>query len=215
LSPGRLLRRTLTRKAFKAYADNTFNLFQAIKSHSDKEIIVDSSKLPGRALALTNIPGVDLFVIHLVRDGRGVAWSLLQSYKRDVKAGLQKEIRPRSALRTAARWCVVNIATEMLRWKLKRTRYVRVKYEDFVINPVPTLESVGKMVGLDLTDIALKLRDGAPIQPAHQIAGNRLRMNKSIRLVRDEAWRTQMPERERAAFDWLGGWLLRRYGYRR
>jgi hypothetical protein len=84
-----------------------------------------------------------------------------------------------------------------------------------VADPVPTLERIGEMIGLDLSDIALKLRDGEPIQPAHQIAGNRLRMNKSIRLASDETWRTQLPARERAAFDRLGGWLLRRYGYAR
>jgi hypothetical protein len=211
----RILRRTLTRRSFQSYAEKTFRLFEAIKHHSGKEIIVDSSKLPGRALALTSIPGIDLFVVHLVRDGRGVAWSLLQSYKRDVKAGVQKEIRPKSALRTAARWCVVNVATEALRWKLGRGRYIRVKYEDLVVDPVPTLERIGEMIDLDLADIALKLQGGEPIQPTHQIAGNRLRMNKSIRLVGDEAWRTHLPARERAAFDRLGGWLLRRYGYAR
>lgn len=215
LSSRRILRRTLNRQAFRSYADKTFSLFEAIKRHSGKEIIVDSSKLPGRALALTSIPGIDLFVIHLVRDGRGVAWSLLQGYNRDVKAGVQKDIKPKSALRTAARWCVVNVATEALRWKLGQRRYIRVKYEDLVVDPVPTLERIGELIDLDLADIALKLQTGEPIQPTHQIAGNRLRMNKSIRLVKDEAWRTQLPARERAAFDWLGGWLLRRYGYAR
>jgi hypothetical protein len=214
LSYRRILR-ILDRQAFKTYGEESVRLFEAIKQHSGKQVIVDSSKLPGRALALASIPGIDLFVVHLVRDGRGVAWSLLQGYKRDLKAGLQKEIKPKSALRTAVRWCVVNLVTEALRWKLGRGRYLRVKYEDLVTDPVPTLERIGEMIGLDLSDIALKLRDGEPIQPAHQIAGNRLRMNKSIRLASDETWRTQLPARERAAFDRLGGWLLRRYGYAR
>ena len=213
LSSHRILRRALGRQTFKSYADETFRLLQAIRQHSGKEVIVDSSKLPGRALALASIPGIDLSVIHLVRDGRGVAWSLLQGYRRDLKAGLQKEIKPKSALRTAARWCVVNVVTEALRWKLGPGRYIRVKYEDLVVDPVRTLERIGGMIDLDLADIAQKLRGGEPIEPSHQIAGNRLRMNKSIRLVRDEAWRTQMPATERAAFDRLGGWLLRRYGY--
>jgi hypothetical protein len=215
LGSRRILRRILDRQGFKTYADESFRLFEAIKQHSGKDIIVDSSKMPGRALALASIPKIDLFVVHLVRDGRGVAWSLLQGYNRDVKAGLQKEIKPKSALRTAARWCVVNLVTEALRWKLGPGRYLRVKYEDLVVDPLPTLQRIGEMIDLDLADIALKLRGGEPIQPTHQIAGNRLRMNKSIRLVSDEAWRTQMPAKERAAFDRLGGWLLRRYGYAR
>lgn len=213
LSPSRLLRRTLNRRLFRSYARDTLSLFEAIRCYSGKEIIVDSSKLPGRALALASIPGIDLFVIHLVRDGRGVAWSMLQSYQKDIKAGLQREIKPKSVVRTAVRWCIVNITTEMLRWRLGNGRYVRVKYEDFVTDPAPALDMIGKMTGIDLAEIAKGLQSGEPIKPAHQIAGNRLRMNKSIRLVGDEAWRTQMPAKERAVFDRLGGWLLQRYGY--
>lgn len=215
LSLRRLLRRAFGGSSFQTYARKTLSLFEAIRRHSGKEIVVDSSKLPGRALALASIPGIDLFVIHLVRDGRGVAWSLLQSYKKDIKAGLQREIKPKSAVRTAARWCVVNLATEALRWKLGRGRYIRIKYEDFVADPVAMLNRIGEMTDLDLTEIALGLRNGVPITPAHQIAGNRLRMSKSIRLARDETWQALMPARERAAFDRLGGWLLRRYGYSR
>lgn len=213
--PVRILGRTLTRKNFNAYADETVKLLEAIRSHSGKDIIVDSSKLPGRALAFSRIPEIDLFVIHLVRDGRGVAWSLLRSYDIDVKAGVQKKIEPRSTIHTAGRWIVVNIATEMLRWRLGRKRYIRVRYEDFIDDPAAVLERIGGMTGIDFSDVASALRGGEPIHPAHQIAGNRLRMNKSIRLVQDEAWRRDMPARERAAFGRFGGWLLRRYGYSR
>ena len=79
-------------KQLDTYVLHTKRLFDAIISHSHAQMLVDSSKLPGRAMALSFVPGIDLRVIHVVRDGRGVAWSLLKYYQRDVKSGLQKEI---------------------------------------------------------------------------------------------------------------------------
>src|SRR3712207_8630396 len=49
---------------------------------SGKPVIVDSSKSPARALALGMVPGIDLYVVHLVRDGRGVATSLRKTLDR-------------------------------------------------------------------------------------------------------------------------------------
>lgn len=213
LSPWRTLRTSLARRAFKAYQRDTLRLFECVRSSTHKDVLVDSSKMPGRAAALASMPGIELFVIHFVRDGRGVAWSLLQAYKRDVKSGVQKEIKPKPPLRTALRWLVVNIAAEMLRWKVGRANYLRLRYEDFVVDPVGAMEKISDMTGVDLTEIGCRLQAGEPIQPAHQIAGNRLRMNKSIRLAHEENWRSKMPAGMQTAFNGMSGWLLRRYGY--
>ena len=78
-------------KQLDTYALHTMRLFDAIISHSHAQVIVNSSKLPGRAMALSLVPGIDLRVIHIVRDGRGVAWSLLKdAINGYVKSGLQK-----------------------------------------------------------------------------------------------------------------------------
>lgn len=213
LSPWRIFGTTLGRRAFKAYENDTLRLLECISSSTQRDVLVDSSKLPGRASALAAMPAIELFVIHFVRDGRGVAWSLLQAYKRDLKSGVQKEIKPKPPLRTALRWLVVNLAAEMLRWRVGRRNYLRMRYEDFVADPVGSMDRIGDMIGLDLAGIGRRLEAGEPIHPAHQIAGNRLRMNKSIRLAHEEAWRSKMPAETRTAFNGMGGWLLRRYGY--
>ena len=106
------------RKQFAFYARHTPRLFEAMLSQAGKKIIVDSSKLPWRAMALARIPEIDLRVIHVVRDGRGVAWSLAKAYERDVKSGLQREIKPKSVSRTALRWSMVNLGTEYLSRRL-------------------------------------------------------------------------------------------------
>ena len=164
-------------------------------------------------MALALNPEIDLRVIHVVRDGRGVAWSLAKAYERDVKSGLQREIKPKPVWRTALRWSMVNLEAEYLSRKQGPHRFMRLRYEDFVSNPAEALRKIGAFAGLDFGDIGERLKQGEAIRPSHQIAGNRLRMNTSISLAKDEAWRSMMPRRQQAAFNRLGGWMLRRYGY--
>lgn len=200
-------------KQLDTYALHTKRLFDAIISHSHAQMIVDSSKLPGRAMALSRVPGIDLRVIHVVRDGRGVAWSLLKRYQRDVKSGLQREIKSKSVFRTALRWSIVNIATEFLSRRLGAQKFMRVRYEDFTTNPAEILRQIGTFLDLDLSQAGATLQSGQPISPGHQLAGNRLRMNASISLSKDESWRSQMPSSQQVSFWRLSSWLLRRYGY--
>ncbi|WP_172402085.1 sulfotransferase family protein [Ensifer aridi] len=200
-------------KQLAPYALHTKRLFDTMLLASDAQMIVDSSKLPGRAMALAQIPGIDMRVIHLVRDGRGVAWSLLKGYERDAKSGLQKEIKPRSVFRTALRWSIVNLAVEYLSRKLGRQKVMRVRYEDFASHPVALMQQIGAFLELDLSHIGSSLQDGHPIAPGHQVAGNRLRMDASIALNKDESWRTRMPAEQQVSFERLGGWMLKRYGY--
>ena len=200
-------------KQFSLYTRHTKRLFGAMHSCSGRQMIVDSSKLPGRAMALAQIPGIDMRVIHLVRDGRGVAWSLLKGYERDTTSGLQKEIKPKSVFRTALRWSMVNLAVEYLSRKLGPERVIRVRYEDFASEPVAVMEKIGAFLELDLSRVGTSLQNGEAMGPGHQVVGNRLRMNTSIALNKDETWRARMPARQQISFQRLGGWMLRRYGY--
>ena len=199
---------------FSAFADETGRLFDIIASKSGKKVIVDSSKLPGRAASLARMASIDLFVVHLIRDGRGVAWSMMKAYKPDLKAGLQREIKPKSVYRTGLRWAMLNLGAERLKNIVGPQRYLRLRYEDFVRDPESALRRIGEMVeGLDLAPIGKAIHGGAAARPVHQIAGNRLRMNETIRLSMDEAWRADMPSKSRRDFSRLCGWLLQRYGY--
>lgn len=200
--------------AFDKFGDATAGLFRQISQASGKTVIVDSSKMPGRAAALAKMPGVDLYVVHLVRDGRGVAWSLSKSYARDVSAGLQREIKPKSALRTSLRWSMVNLAAEGLRRAAGDGRYLLVRYEDFVTDPASVMTRIGEMIGVSLSEAGMRIAQGQGIRAGHQIAGNRLRLNPSIKMQIDETWRAEMPAAKRRAFESLSGWLLKRYDYR-
>src|SRR5207253_8405334 len=66
--------------ALREYRGLLGNLYSAIKEVSGCAVIVDSTKRASYALLLRDVPGVDLRLVHLVRDSRGVAYSSLKSF---------------------------------------------------------------------------------------------------------------------------------------
>ena len=211
LSPRRALWRLSHKAETSEYARGTSKLLKSLAAVAGRSVLVDSSKLPGRAFALAEAPGIELYVVHVVRDGRGVGWSMMKPFKRQVEKGLQKELKPKPLLYTALRWVVVNLAAELLCRKVGKHRCIRVRYEDFVSNPAATLGSILSLVGGDIQPE--QYREDSPFRPEHQVAGSRHRMEKEITLLKDERWQNEMPAQKRRTFGIPGGVLLRRYGY--
>lgn len=175
-------------------------------------IIVDSSKLPGRGFVLAATPGVELFVVHLVRDARAVAWSLSKPHARAIEDGVQHELRAKPAAYVALRWSIVNLVAEILRFRVGKERSMRLRYEDFVADPVAALKDIASMCGAGWNEAA----DNAarsPLDPAHQVAGSRHRTKRALQITADEEWRSQMGERKIRLVTALSAPLLWRYGY--
>lgn len=199
---------------FAGHLEQVGALFSGIAAQLGIEdpIIVDSSKLPGRGFVLAATPGVELFVIHLVRDARGVAWSLSKSHSRSIEAGVQHDLHPKPATYVALRWSFVNLAAELLRLCVGRGRSMRLRYEDFVADPAAALKDIASMCGAEWSEAA----DNAarnPLDPTHQVAGSRHRTCKALQIRADEEWRSQMPEGTFRLVTVLSASLLWRYGY--
>ena len=202
--------------AFRSYAGLTRAFFESIRAVSGKPIVVDSTKSPVRAFALGMIPGIDLYVVHLVRDGRGVVASLRKTFEKDLQAGIMWDHKGHPMWKAIARWIVLNLAAEWVCTYLGPKRAMRLRYEDFVADPKGALERIGSLIDLDFTDIADAASSGKPMQPGHNVDGNRTRKSKIITLrPNDEEWkRTLSPTEQRLSWA-LMGWLMRRYGYKR
>ncbi|MDJ0858248.1 MAG: sulfotransferase [Dinoroseobacter sp.] len=188
-------------------------MFSIMRDETGIPIILDSSKAPGRALALAHDPSIDLRVIHLVRDARAVAHAMGRAIPLDVARGIQKEIVPRWAMRTALRWRMYNSVAERLHAQLPAEHFVRVRYEDIARDPVTEFARISKTVGVDLSAIASLMAEGEPIVPAHQMAGSRIRMKGPLSLHYDDAWELEMPETARRQVEFVAGEQLRRYRY--
>ncbi len=195
------------------YAVLTTALLGAIERASGKRVIVDSSKNTARALALSRMPGVDLCVVHLVRDVRAVAWSYAKRFVQDPAAGIQLDQSGSALSRTALRWDLVNSQSEWVRRQLPRGRSIRVRYEDLMSDPRSALGRIGTLTGLDLTQLGEAVATGGSVPVGHPVAGNRLRMGGSVQVQPDEMWRGLMARRQRSEVRALAWPWMRRYGY--
>jgi hypothetical protein len=202
--------------SFRSYAGLTRAFFESIRAKSGKPLIVDSSKSPTRAFAFGMIPGIDLYVVHLVRDGRGVIASLRKTFKKDIQAGIMWDHRGRPMRKTVVRWIVLNLATEWVCTQLGPKKTMRLRYEDFVADPKGALERIGSLLELDLTDVADDASSGKPMQAGHNIGGNRTKKSGIITLRPDaKEWKSTLSPTEQRLSWALMGWLMRRYGYKR
>lgn len=205
--------RALRTAGWRAWAESTRELLGAILGASGKEVLVDSSKSPARAWGLAGLEGVEVFLVHLVRDGRAVAWSLSKAHARDERAGVQRELRPRSVLRSALFWSAVNAQADWVRRRHPAGRTLLMRYEDCLDDLPGALSPLASFLGEPTDELAAEAAAGRELSVGHTIAGNRLRMSGKVRLARDDGWRSQMPERQRELFWRIAGRRMRRYGY--
>jgi hypothetical protein len=202
--------------SFRSYAGLTRAFFESVHAVSGKPVIVDSTKSSTRAFAFGMVPGIDLYVLHLVRDGRGVVASLRKTFKKDTQAGIMWDHKGRPMGKSIVRWIVLNLATEWVCARLGPERTMRLRYEDFVADPKGALERIGSLLGLDLTELAEATSSGEPMGAGHNVGGNRTKKSGTITLRPDaQEWRTALSPAERR-ISWASmGWLMRRYGYKR
>jgi hypothetical protein len=188
-------------------------VFEAIREASSSAMIVDSSKLRSRALALSLVPGIDLRVIHLIRDVRGVVWSMKKRLR--AAPGVTHERSGQQAWRTVAGWIQNHFQCQPVLRTLSATRSVRLRYEDLVKDPVTSLRGLEAVTEVDLSSIGRQLAAAIPVAAEHVIAGNRMRLAGSLRLKPDSEWHRALPRVDRWVCWALAGWLLRYYGYPR
>ncbi|MFC1531558.1 sulfotransferase [Gemmatimonadota bacterium] len=184
-------------------------LYRAIAEVSGCDVLVDSSKLPGEALVLAGIPGIDVRVVHLVRDARAVA----HSWRRDRRdPGLRRRQDRHRPLFVAAYWSTRNTLSEMLR---RRLPYVRVRYEDMMGSPRTELQRLMEAVDvLNGRDVLLSGDRTVCLEPVHTMSGNPQRFETGPTELRsDVEWKRTMPATSRAAVTAMTLPLLIRYGY--
>jgi len=202
-----------SRSDFAEHVTKTEAFYEAIRRVGGKPVVVESSLTPRRAYALAMCPQIDLYLIHLVRDGRGVIWSLMNPAKR---ALVKKAFKPTPSWRTTRYWISANLQSAWVAGRVRPERRLFLRYEDFAQNPGAALERIGAWVGEDLS--GLLSAEGATQEPAavrHTVGGNRVRMQRHVQVRADLGWIEHLPGRDRRLFWAMAGWLARRYGYAR
>ena len=197
------------RERLKEYPEIIERLYWSIRESTGSKVIVDSSKLPSYGYALTMIPSVELYVVHLVRDSRAVAYSWLQ---KKLEPDIGTPMRRHNIFESPLIWSTWNAATEVL-WRGRRDRYMRLRYEDFVADPQQAVKRIMHFVGESTASFPLRGRD-VELGVNHTVGGNPSRFQTGVVGLRlDEKWRTNMSRSDKAIATVLSWPLLRRYGY--
>jgi hypothetical protein len=201
-----------TSRALREYQRLLGALYRAIAEVGGRSVIVDSTKYPSRALAISRIPGLDVRFVHLVRDGRAVIWSWHRKANTDLQGNVQ-EVDPADVARmTTTNWVRTNVLAGVA-MSLAGRPSIRVLYEDLVSDPRAQLDRIGRLVDLDFNDVANRLLAGDPLRVGHLAAGNRVRNAEAIKLRPDLEWHEKLQADDRREFWRRAGWLAKRYGY--
>jgi len=198
----------------RRYAGLLARLYRALATVGEARVVVDSTIDPSRAFVLRHVPGIDLRVLHLVRDSRGTAysWTKEQVMRDSVDAVVRKGTFPPS--RTALRWSAYHLLFHAL--DLVDGGQLLVRYEDVVAAPRTTLARIAAHLGEPLEPGALSFVDPPTVLlgPDHTAVGNDMRFATGpVPLKLDDQWRRRLPAGDRRLVTALTWPLLRRYGY--
>lgn len=210
LSMPRLYSNTSTRELVKRTSD----LYRAISNECGASIIVDSSKVPSHLALLRRIPEIELHVLHLVRDGRAVAYSWSRRRKDELaRTEPEAKMPRRSALSALGIWAVENAFVLRLSRSLP---YEVLRYEDFVRDPHGALTRALVSLDLPVSDLDfLREPSSISLESTHSVGGNPMRfLGKHIHIEADEMWRREYGLVERMGMGLLVGPWLRRFRYR-
>lgn len=211
--PSIMIQSGLRRPRFVRYLEMTRALLEVITDVAGVSGVVDSSKSPVRALALSLIDGIDVSVIHLTRDPRGVATSLMKSWKKDPRTGIQTDLPGLPVSEVVRSWNRVNDAIAFVD-RFSRSLSVRhFRYEDLLFDPSRWLNSIGDFLGTDFTTVASLIDSQQEIPIGHTVAGNRLRMSRSVRLREVDSWSSEISASDRASVESRCKRLMDRFGY--
>ncbi len=184
-------------------------LYFTLAELAGTRILVDSSKVPTRALLLAGIPGIRVHVIHLVRDVRAVvhAWQ-----KEKFNPACGRALPTYSTARTVSYWCARNVLAGLLGSRMPCTR---LRYEDFTRSPRQTLREVVNVIEpLRGKELPFLDDDRIELHSLHTIGGNPDRFTSGATRIRADArWMEALPAGSRRLATAIATPLLLRYGY--
>lgn len=190
-------------------------VYRAVDATQHPGVIIDSSKLPPYGTVLERLPGIELYVVHIVRDPRATAYSWRRLKATHDKTGEGEAVMERLELwRSSIMWVVWNYLVELW-WSRRDGRYVQLRYEDFVERPAEYVERILRMLDMDGADMPFTGQHSLTVGPTHSVAGNPNRHDQgTVTLRPDLEWRRGMPAHHRLVVTLFALPGLRHFGYR-
>ncbi len=200
-------------KASAIYSSALYKLFYGIKKTTGCKFILDSSKFGFHGLILSEMDMIELYVIHLVRDSRGVAYSFQKKMLRPEVHQKAYYMSRLDAGRSGIRWIKENLLSHFLR--IKNRFYLFVRYEDFVANPGMILEKIYSFLDLPMPFSHDNINGPFQKSEEHTLSGNPLRFDKEPFYLRlDNEWRDKLSKTSYSIVSLMTSPLLTFYGYK-
>jgi len=175
------------RQLLEIYLKHTEKLYESISKVSGKNIIVDSSRLPSRLLALSLSTKIELFPIYMIRDPRGVINSLIKKDFRNYG-----EIR-NNTFKHILTWNAKNLLSLDSVNKLNSNNTLYLWYKNFTRNPAQVLEKIKKILNCTLNYEEESGKVSINLEPGHVFTGNRSRHDTGkITITEDTKWKQEL-----------------------
>lgn len=178
-------------------------MFKAINKISGDEIIVDASKKFERLKRLLKVNN-NIYTIHIVRDPRAYAFSIMKYNKR----ALTKNIKPQSVWFKVVTWSVYNLFVKLY-LKISRVRHVTIIYEDFVGQPENNLNQIFNFIGKNDMSINISFSEPQPV-----FGGNVWFFeSKNTKIQKDELYKSALTRKQWIKYTILSFPVLLFFGY--
>jgi len=191
---------------------NLGRLYRSIARVSGARVIVDASKRPVYGRLLGQVPGIELFALHMVRDPRAVAYSWA---RKKIKLVLGRPTRRMSLSKSSLQWVGLNLVAEKsMGGGTDSSHYLQLRYEDFAERPRIAYRAVLEMLGESRPGDPFTSDSRVKLEVSHTLAGNSSRFDVGlVDVVPDREWESRMglgPKLLVSALTWP---LLPRYRY--
>jgi len=174
---------------------NTWSLATAVLERTGKRVFVDTARDHQRPKYLAGHPLLELRVIHLVRDPRGNAASIMKH-------------TGATAAMAARQWRHYNLEAARVRRYLAPEAWMTLHYEDLCADPTGTLRRIAEFIGIDPDPIEAT----APSEDRHVI-GNSMRLKGVTEIREDRSWQSRLRQDDLAQIASIAGAASRRLGF--
>jgi hypothetical protein len=202
------------RASLKHLQERNAALAASVVEVTGRTFVVDSSKIGLRLKYLLRNPALEIKVVRLIRDGRGVALTHLDPARfADAKdpqlrgggLGDHREAERLAMAEAAREWRRSNEEAEAVLAGLDPSRFTEVRYERLCADPEGVLRGIFSFLGVSNAAIDTRRE--------RHVVGNGMRLDWQGDVKLDESWRQSLSPEDLQTFARVAGDLNRRYGY--
>jgi len=178
----------LTPPGLARYAEMTAALYRRVADVTGAGVIIDSSKRPSDGALLRLLPGIDTYIVHLVRDPRAVAYSR-QRKKLNPDREVPANMGGKSPALSAFQWVVGNLGANALQRTHRTDSSMVLRYEDFTSRPRFAVERITDMLGERPQSTPFLDHHTVQLGTHHTVSGNPTRFDTGpTELHEDTRW---------------------------